>query len=181
MPLGDSGPATGGCAVEDAVEGTNAASSRRDGKTPWMLPLSKMKLFFSPLPLQTTTNNDAEHNKRNTCSLHLVAASNNNNNCYYSYLLQCCCSLAESSTLFCQATEGCRGLFNDPVRSLCALGHSMQAQEVNQNTELFPVINTGPGGDAPDAGNLCGLFSSRTAPALPFCVPTAVQTEPPLI
>lgn len=67
------------------------------------------------------------------------------------------------------------------VGSLCALGHLMQARAVNKNTKLFPVTNMGSGGDAPDAGNLRGLFSNRTAPALPFFVPTAVQTEPSLV
>lgn len=123
----------GGCAAEDAGEGANAASPRRDAKTPWMLALAKMKLFFSPLRLQTTTNDDAEHSKTNPCSLHLFAASDNHNSNDYCYscLLRRCCRLAESGTLLCQAAEGCRGLFCDQSGALCSrpLGASTRGEQ----------------------------------------------------
>lgn len=44
---------------------------------------------------------------------------------------------------------------------LCALGHLMPAQEVNKSRELFPVINTGPGGDTLTLGTRVGYFPAE--------------------
>lgn len=91
---------------QDTMQGTHTMVGR-------LLALAGIKLVSSPLCLQTTLNNDAEHSETHRCSLPSVVASsnNNNNNCCYSHFLQHCCRLAEGGTLFCQTTGGCQGPF----------------------------------------------------------------------